>query len=74
MISFTVYEKNNSIPCDINKEINNYEEFKKALIEYLNINPIINYMTFRKYATDLYYKINCSFQIKNYTFCNIYYT
>ena len=31
-------------------------------------------MPFRKYATDLYYKINCSFQIKNYTFCNIYYT
>ena len=54
--------------------INNYEEFKKSLIEYLNKNPIINYADFRKYATDLYYKIERKFEIKNYTFCNIYYS
>ena len=69
-----LYNQNISIPSNFKNNINNYEEFKKNLTDYLNKNPIINYTDFLKYATDLYYKIECTFEIKNYTFCNIYYS
>lgn len=69
-----LYEHDISIPSNFNNNIKIYEDFKKSLIEYLNKNPIINYSNFRKYATDLYYKTKCTFEIKNYTFCNIYYS
>ena len=58
---------------NINKEIDNYKNFRKVLIEYLNLNPLIKYLDFRKYVSELYEKTNCSFNIENYTFSNIYY-
>ena len=58
-----LYKQNFSISSDINKDINTYEEFKNSLIEYLNVNPLINYTSFRKFATDLYYKTQSSFEI-----------
>ena len=57
---------------NINKEIDNYKNFWEVLIEHLNLNPIIKYSDFRKYASELYEKTNCSFNIENYTFYNIY--
>ena len=58
---------------NINKEIDNYKNFRKVLIDYLTLNPLIKYSDFRKNASELYEKTKCNFTIENYTFSNIYY-
>ena len=58
---------------NINKEIDNYKNFRKLLIDYLTLNPLIKYSDFRKNASELYEKTKCNFTIENYTFSNIYY-
>ena len=76
---------NHSLKCDefmkkkienykeINIEINNYKNFRLGLIEFLKINPLISYKDFLKEALKIYDKNNCTFQIKNNTFSNLYY-
>ena len=49
---------------DINKEIKNYKSFRNYLNEFLNANPMVNYKTFKEKANIIYYKINCTFEIK----------
>ena len=58
---------------NINKEIDNYKNFRKVLIEYLTLNPLIKYSDFRKNASEFYEKTKCNFTIENYAFSNIYY-
>ena len=58
---------------EINIEIVNYKNFRLGLIEYLKINPMITYHDFLKEALKIYDKNNCSFEIKNNTFSNLYY-
>ena len=57
----------------INLEINNYQNFKKGLIEQLNLNPLITYRDFVKEAYKIYNNNKCTFEIKENTFTNIYY-
>ena len=57
---------------NINKKMDNYKNFREVIIKYLNLNPLIKYSDFRKYASELYEKTNFSFNIENYTFYNIY--
>ena len=59
---------------DINKEVNNYKNFRKLLNEFLDANPLVNYKTFKQKADKLYYKIKCVFEIKKNTYKNIYNT
>ena len=59
--------------ADINKQINNYKQFREELYNYLDINPIVKYQEFKEKAIKLYKKNNCCFTIKENTFKNIYY-
>ena len=58
---------------EINIEIDIYKNFRLGLIEFLKINPLISYKEFLKESLKIYEKNNCSFQIKNNTFSNLYY-
>ena len=71
--------KNQKIPeyenlGDINEEIENYKEMKLALYKYLNSHPMVTCKKFIKKGYDIYNKNKCKFDVKNYTFKNIYYT
>ena len=57
----------------INIEIDNYKNFHLGLIEFLKMNPTIKYNDFLKESIKIYEKNNCSFEISNNTFSNIYY-
>lgn len=57
----------------INLEINNYNNFRRRLIEFLNINPLITYHDLFKESYKIYNTNKCSFEISTYTFSNIYY-
>ena len=58
---------------NINLEINNYKNFRNGLIEFLNVNPMITYPDFVKESYKIYNNNNCTFDIKEHTFSNIYY-
>ena len=47
--------------ADINEEINNYKEFRKQLITFLDKYPIIKYKNFKKKVNKLYIKNKCVF-------------
>ena len=58
---------------EINLEINNYQNFRKGLLDFLNTNPTISYHDFIKEGEIIYNQNKCSFDIKTNTFSNIYY-
>ena len=58
---------------EINKEISNYQEFRKNLKEYLGKNPNTNFNDFKKEADKLYAKNNFQFSIGEHFYSNIYY-
>lgn len=54
----------------INIEINNYQTFRKGLIEFLKLNHAISYHDFIKEIKKIYTENECSFDINNTTFSN----
>ena len=58
---------------EIEEEINNYKNMKKAMIKYLNSHPMISCKEFITKGYKIYHKNNCKFKIERYTFKNIYY-
>ena len=59
---------------DINKEVDNYKNFRKCIYEYLDANPLVYYKNFKEKAHILYNRIKCKFEIKKNTLKNIYNT
>ena len=57
----------------VEKEINNYQNFTEALKDILNKNPVISFNDFKKNAQNLYYERNLDFKIKNSLYSNLYY-
>lgn len=71
------YCKNISPPIienlkDINKEVRNNNEFRKAVTNYLENHPLIEYNKYIIKAQKLYNKNHCNFEINKNTFKNIY--
>jgi uncharacterized protein with FMN-binding domain len=60
--------------ANIEKEINNFSNYKEALISFLNKNPLIGYNAFKKKAVNIYLKNEYEFCIKKNTLTNIYYS
>ena len=58
---------------DINFEVNNYKNFRKILIDFLNNNPIITYKDFFNEALKISLMNKCTFSIYNNIFINAYY-
>ena len=63
---------NNTI--EVNREINNYNNYKDILIKKLNSDPLISYGHFKKWATDIYRNSDYNFEIKKNSIKNSYYT
>ena len=59
--------------AEIDVEINNYEEFRESLKNYLKNYPIVTFSEFKKYGQELYYKKENNFSINNNMYSNIYY-
>ena len=49
---------------EVNREINNYNNYKDILIKKLNSDPLISYGHFKKWATDIYRNSDYNFEIK----------
>lgn len=60
--------------ADIEAEVNNYQEFRKNIKDWLDKFPLTKYREFKKKAISFYFKCQCNFEIKENTFKNIYYT
>ena len=60
--------------ANIDTNIQNLEEYKNNLINYLNSKPLISIYAFKKHAFKVFYtKKKCEFTLKQTTLANIYY-
>lgn len=82
--NFYLVQKHNDI-CDelrhtiydnvasISKNINNYQNFKSELIQYLNTHPLVIYKDFKNYGKTIYEKSKKDFNLKENFYKNLYY-
>ena len=57
----------------VKKELDNYDEFRGNLKDYLKRFPITNFQDFKKYGQNLYYENKLSFPINNNLYSNLFY-
>ena len=58
---------------EIKEEISNYQNFSDSLKKFMNTNPNITFIDFKKYAQNLYIESNNKFNLPQNYYSNLYY-
>ena len=58
---------------EIKEEISNYQNFSDSLKKFMNTNPNITFIEFKKYAQNLYVKSKNKFNLPKNYYSNLYY-
>ena len=57
---------------NLETELINYNKFREVTLKFLDNNPLIEKIEFKKYVNILYSKCCCTFELKDYFYSNLY--